>query len=272
MDTLASQFRSLHTGRKALVLPNAWDAGSARLFECHGAKAIATTSAGVSWSLGYADGTSPPIEWLSQVVASIVQAVKVPVSVDVEAGYSNDPDKAAENVMRIIKPGAVGINIEDGSEPAALLAAKIERIKNAAGKAGIDLFVNARTDVYLARLVPKERQTEETVTRAALYRKAGADGLFVPGLIDRKCIKSVVDQVSMPVNVMATPGLSSVDELDQLGVRRLSAGSAIAQCGWKSAGAVARDFLENGTAEPMASQGMAYTALQSLFTDRKGCR
>jgi 2-methylisocitrate lyase-like PEP mutase family enzyme len=180
----AERFRRLHS-EGLLVLPNAWDAGSARLIESLGAKAIATTSAGVAWSHGYPDGDTLPLPLLRATVADIARAVRVPVSTDVEGGYSNDPAAVGETVAAVIEAGAVGINIEDGSGATDLLCAKIERAKNAAERLGVDLFVNARTDVYLRGLAAKERRVEETLARAERYRSAGADGIFVPGLRTR---------------------------------------------------------------------------------------
>ena len=179
----AERFHRLHR-EGLLVLPNAWDAGSARLIESLGAKAIATTSAGVAWSHGYPDGDTLPWPLLRATVADIARAVRVPVSADVEGGYSNDPAAVGETVAAVIEAGAVGINIEDGSGAPELLGAKIEQAKNAGERLGVKLFVNARTDVYLRGLATNERRVEETLARAERYRAAGADGIFVPGLAD----------------------------------------------------------------------------------------
>src|SRR5687767_8449868 len=173
----ARQFHDLHA-RGVLLLPNAWDAGSARLMESLGAKAVATTSAGVAWSHGYPDGDLLPVRRLVATIADIVRVIRVPLTVDVEGGYSDDPAAVAETVAGLIDVGAVGINLEDGGGDPELLCAKIEHIKRASARLGVALFVNTRTDMYLRGLAPPERRVEETLARAARYRAAGADGLF----------------------------------------------------------------------------------------------
>ena len=178
----ATLFHRLHEGPEPLLLPNAWDAGSARLMESLGAKAVATTSAGVAWTHGYPDGDVLPVRMLVSTVVAIARAIRVPLTVDVEGGYSDDPAAVEETVARMVEAGAVGINIEDGSGAPDLLCLKIERAKRAGQHFGIDLFVNARTDVYLHGLAPEGKQVAETLSRAKLYRNAGASGLFVPGV------------------------------------------------------------------------------------------
>ena len=180
----ATLFHRLHEGPEPLLLPNAWDAGSARLMESLGAKAVATTSAGVAWTHGYPDGDVLPVRMLISTVVAIARAIRVPLTVDVEGGYSDDPAAVEETVARIVEAGAVGINIEDGPGAPDLLCLKIERAKRAGQHFGIDLFVNARTDVYLRGLAPEGKQVAETLARAKLYRNAGASGIFVPGLRD----------------------------------------------------------------------------------------
>lgn len=151
MSSKAKKFHDLHKGTDLLILPNAWDAGSGRLFEDAGAKAIATTSAGVAWALGYQDGDKLPIDKLAAVVAGISDVIKVPLSVDFEGGYTDDPKKIGETLKPILGAGAAGINIEDGENLPELLTRKIERARKTAQAAGVELFINARTDVYLNR-------------------------------------------------------------------------------------------------------------------------
>jgi 2-methylisocitrate lyase-like PEP mutase family enzyme len=172
-------FRSLHQGSDPLLLPNAWDAGSARMIESLGAPAIATTSAGVAWSRGYPDGEALPSEPLLATVREIARIIRVPLSIDIEGGYSNDPAAVAKLVAGIIDAGAVGINIEDGIGSPELLCAKIESAKQVASRAGVDLFINARTDVYLRSFSSGNAAVEEVVRRAERYRAAGCDCLFV---------------------------------------------------------------------------------------------
>ncbi len=189
-------FRSLHQDG-LLLLANVWDAGSAKLVEQAGAKAVATTSAGVAWSLGYPDGDALPIAKLADAVAAIARVLRVPLTTDMEAGYSDDPSVVAENAARLIDAGAAGINLEDGSGEPDLLCAKIEAIKRRAAQAGVDLFVNARTDVYLAGLAPESQRVQATLDRARAYRDAGADGLFVPGAADGDEIKAIASGVAL---------------------------------------------------------------------------
>lgn len=239
-------FRALHAPGEILVLPNAWDAGSAALIESCGARAIATTSAAVAWSHGHPDGEQLPAETLLRTVAEIVRVVKVPVSVDSEAGFSRDPKQVASFVHKLVELGAVGINLEDGTEPADLLAAKIEAIKNTLARAGADVFINARTDVLLKKLVPAEQAISEILARADLYARAGADGFFVPLLADPEAIRKITGAVSLPVNVMAIPPLAPVSELRTLGVRRLSAGGSIGAYALAAAQSVVERFLADG--------------------------
>jgi 2-methylisocitrate lyase-like PEP mutase family enzyme len=260
-----SAFENLHNGNTLLRLPNAWDAGSARLFESLGAPAIATTSAGVAWAMGYADGGFMPAEVAIAVAANMARVLTVPLSVDFENGYSDDPDVVAQHVMRLIEAGVAGINLEDGSGAPQALAAKIAAIKKLAAQAGQDIFINARTDIYLKGLVPEGRRVEEAVQRAALYQQAGANSLFVPGICQREEIRSVVDGTGLPVNVMDWPGVPTVADLTELGVRRLSAGSGIPQALWAVARDMGQGFLDEGDAGPLLNQAMAYGDLQKLF-------
>ncbi len=255
-------FRQLHE-HGLLLLPNAWDAGSARLIESLGAKAIATTSAGVAWARGYNDGNRLPVPALIAMVEEIARVVRVPLTVDIEAGYSDEPSSVAETAARVLAAGAVGINIEDGEGPPDLLAAKIAAVKRAAQGSGADLFVNARTDVYLAGLAPNEARVEETIARAARYRDAGADGIFVPGITEPAEIEAVASAVQMPLNVMSMPGLPSPRELERLGVRRLSAGAAIAAIVLGTVASSTAAFLEDGTLD--FNQAMPYAEIASLF-------
>ncbi|TWI03911.1 2-methylisocitrate lyase-like PEP mutase family enzyme [Luteimonas cucumeris] len=263
----AAAFRELHS-HGMLLLANVWDAGSARLVESLGAKAIATTSAGVAWSLGYRDGDALPIEKLIDAVASMSRVLHVPLTVDSESGYSDNPAIVADNIARLIDAGAVGINLEDGSDDPALLCAKLEQIKRSSARMGVNLFINARTDVFLAGLAPEPRRVEETLARAQRYRDAGADGLFVPGLTDRNEIRAIAEGTALPLNIMARPTLPPAAELEGLGVRRLSAGSAIAESIFARAATLAGGFLGNGASAPLSEQAMRYPDINALFAAR----
>ena len=265
MSDSVATFRELHRNTTPLRLPNAWDAGSARLFESLGASAIATTSAGVAWALGYRDSRLLPVNELVTAASRMARVLKVPLSLDVEHGYSDDPKVVADNVLRLVDLGAAGINIEDGPDKPALLASKIEAIRSAASKARADVFINVRTDVFLAGLVEDSKRVEESIGRGTLYAKAGADGLFVPGIVQPQDIKAVVAGVALPLNAMAWPGLADAAELGKLGVRRLSAGSSISQVLWGTAERLARDFLKGGRSQHLEEGSMPYPQLQGLF-------
>lgn len=263
-------FRALHSkADQPLLLPNVWDVGGARLAELLGAKAVATTSAGVAWSLGYPDGNKLPVERQAQLASDLVKAVKVPVSIDMEAGYSDDPELVSENLKRVLDAGIAGINIEDGTGEPSLLAKKIEAIKRAASAMKVDVFVNARTDVYLQNLVPDEDKAEETLARAVLYSDAGADGLFVPALTELTQIAQITVGTKLPVNLLAWPGLPKAADLAKLGVRRLSAGSGISQIVWQRIVKLTEAFLATGDSELFAKDSMARGELQKLFANTK---
>ncbi len=259
------RFRALHAVGRLLVLPNAWDAGSARLVESVGAEAIATTSSGVAWALGYPDGDAVPPRVLAEAVARITRVVMVPLTVDAEGGYSNDPSAVGETVRALADAGAVGVNLEDGAGSPDLLCDKIAAVKRAAAQAGVDLFVNTRTDVVLRGLVPPERYVAETLERAGRYRDAGCDGLFVPKLSDPETIRAIVDGTDLPVNVMLVPDLPSLAALARLGVRRVSAGAAIAQTALGLTRKLATQLLADGGYAAMFEGAAAYPELNALF-------
>jgi len=261
-----STFRELHAPGRLLILPNAWDAGSARLIQECGAAAIATTSSGVAWARGYPDGNALPTRVLATAIAEIARVIGVPLSADVEAGYSDDPRAVAETVKAVIGAGAVGINLEDGAGTPDLLCAKIEAVRAAAALAGVDLFVNARTDVFLKRLAPPDRAVEATIERARRYRAAGCDGIFVPGLAEPEAIRALVAGVApLPLNVMAYPGLPAASGLRELGVRRLSAGAALASAALGRARSRAGAFLADGRSEALFDETVEYGPTNALF-------
>src|SRR5271156_4887299 len=163
-------FRNLHRGPGLLLLPNAWDAGSARLIESLGAKAIATTSAGLAWSRGYPDGNALPEDQLIAAIRDMARVIRVPLTVDIEGGYSDDPAAVARLVARVLAVGVVGINIEDGERSPDLLCKKIAAIRDHVAHSGADVFINTRTDVYLRGVARGEAATAEVIRRASRYR------------------------------------------------------------------------------------------------------
>lgn len=262
----ARRLHELHAPGRMLVLPNAWDAGSARLIENCGAEAIATTSSGVAWALGHPDGDALPPRLLADAVGRITRVIGVPLSVDAEGGYADDPTQVAETVRALIDAGAVGINLEDGTRhPPETLCAKIAAVRNAAASAGVALFVNARTDVFLRNLVAPEARVGETLARAVRYRDAGCDGLFVPGVADARDIAAIVAGTTLPVNVMLTPHVPPLAMLRELGVRRVSAGAAIAQAAYGLTRRLATALLEEGSAGSLFEGAAGYAELNALF-------
>lgn len=253
MSTTAETFHRLHAGPDLLILPNGWDAGSCRVIETLGAKAVATSSAAVCWSHGYADGHHLPIDLLVQTVAEITRVVSIPVSCDSEGGYADDPATAGENIARIVGAGAVGINIEDGRDTPELHAAKITAVRKAAAREGVALFINARTDVYLKRLAEPEAAVAEVLRRAAIYRDAGADGLFAPGVVIPAEITAIAEGCGLPLNVMARPGLPAGPELQKLGARRISSATGLGRAALAALNAATVNFLATGDSDALAA-------------------
>jgi len=228
----AEVFRKMHHGR-LLLLPNVWDVASARTIEESGFGAIATTSAGIAFTLGYPDGQRISRREMLAVVGRIAAAVQVPVTADVEAGYGNRPEDAALTARAVIEAGAVGMNLEDTTDrpedPLLDLSLQVEKIKavlEETQRAGVRIMLNARTDVYLLQVGPPERHYELALKRLAAFRDAGADCLFIPGVRDSETIRRFVVDLRYPINILAGPGSPSIPELERLGVARVSLGSA----------------------------------------------
>jgi 2-methylisocitrate lyase-like PEP mutase family enzyme len=267
----AVSFRSMHRGTKILVLPNAWDVASARVFEDAGFGAIATTSAGVAFSLGYPDGQKITREEMLARVARIAKAVKVPVTADVEAGYGNRPEDAERTAREVIEAGAVGMNLEDATgdpnHPLTDVSLQVERVRAvraAALKTGVLLVLNARTDVYLAEVGPPETRYDEVVRRLMAYRDAGADCVFVPGLRDAETIGRLVKDLKCPLNILVGPGSPTVPDLEKLGVARLSVGSSAMRATLGLLRRIAEELRGSGTYSTFEG-GIAYSDLNKML-------
>lgn len=256
-------FRDLHASG-LLILPNAWDAASAALMAAAGAKAVATTSAGMAWALGWPDGATPPEQDLLGAIERMVRASPTPVSADVEGGFSDDPEAVAAFVKRVAETGALGINLEDGTDAPELLADKIAAIRASVGPA---LFINARCDLWLRGVGAAGGRLEEATRRAGLYLAAGADGLFMPGVTEPETIRALAG-LGAPLNLLARKGLPDAEGLMALGVRRLSAGSNLAAAAYATADRLARAFLTDGLCEPQIEAAMDYGALNALMGGR----
>ncbi len=261
----AAAFHALH--EDFLILPNAWDAVTAKLIERAGAKAIATSSAAVAWAHGFADGHDLPIAKLVTVIEEIARVVAVPISCDAEGGYSGDPRQVGENISALIGAGAVGINLEDGREPHEAHLRKIEAAREAATRAGVDLYINARTDVYLKPLVPAEQAVAETIRRGLAFKEAGASGLFAPFALKGDDIRAIATAVNLPLNVIAMAGLPKAAELKGLGVRRLSAGTKIAGAALAATKAAAEAFLIDGDSDALSDRVGAAVNYNAMIKD-----
>src|ERR1700716_2293775 len=226
----AARFAQLHVKDAPLLLYNAWDAGSAKSILDAGAKAIATSSWAVAEAQGYRDGEAIPIGLVEQIVARVVGTIDAPVTVDFEGGYSDDDHVLAENVSRLLELGVIGINFEDRVVKGAGLyaidrqARRITAIRAAAGKKSVDLFLNARTALFLGQSGDPAQSLGEALERANVSATAGASGFFIPGLQDDALIDRICKGVSLPVNVMVMDGVPSNERLSELGVARISYG------------------------------------------------
>lgn len=261
----AETFKQLHAGPQILVLPNAWDAASAALMEDAGARAVATSSAAVAWAHGYADGDLLPVPTLLAAIGEIARVLKAPLTADIEGGYSDDLAALAETVRGVIGAGAVGINLEDGTRDPDLHARKIAAARAAADQAGVALFINARTDIYLRGLAQGEAALAETLRRAELYRAAGADGVFVPGPVDEALIGTLAREIASPLNVMGRGGAPSAARLQALGVRRLSSATAPFRAAYAALHRAMADFLSDGDPDALAKAGQGLPDLNKRF-------
>ena len=266
----AETFAGLHRPGDPLLLPNAWDAASAITIEGAGAKAIATTSAGVAWSLGVPDAADLGADRAAAVIERIATAVGVPVSADIEAGYGPAPEAVTATVTAVVRAGAVGVNLEDrsGRAEAPLLrpaeqADRLAAARAAADRLGVPVWINARTDVFLAGDGPAGRRLDAALERAAAYAAAGADSLFVPGLVDLAAIAELAAG-PLPVAVMVWPGAPPVAELASAGAARISLGSAIAQAAYAVAARAAAEMLASGTYDTSAG-GIPYDEMNAAL-------
>lgn len=227
----ATHLAKLHQKGNPLVLYNIWDAGGAKAVEEAGAPAVATGSWSMAAAHGYDDGEAIPLDFVLRIVERICASIDVPVTVDFEGGYATDSDEVAENIRKVIRAGAVGINFEDrvvmgeGLHAISTQTARIRAIKAVTSDEGIPLVLNARTDLFLGTdPASHEGHLAEMMEREAAYAEAGADCFFVPGLTDARLISEVTEKASLPVNVMMMGELKSIKDVASLGVSRASYG------------------------------------------------
>lgn len=261
----AQALLALHQGPALLVLPNAWDAASARVIARAGAKAIATSSACVAYALGYPDGQKISRAEMIDMVRRVAASVELPVTADLEAGYGD----AGETVRLAIRAGAVGMNLEDAADDGSLfsLSSQVERIKAAraaAQAAGISFVINGRTDAFAAPGLEDDARLPEAVKRANAYLEAGASCAFVPFVAAADLIGRLAKEIRGPLNILGGPAAPPLSDLQRMGVRRVSLGSSIARAAYGQAEKAARELFSQGTYESL-KVGIPYAQMQSLF-------
>ena len=271
----AQLFFRLHQGPQVLVLPNAWDAASARIFEAAGFPAVATTSAGIAAALGYPDGEQISRQEMLEVVERLTRTVAIPVSADIEAGYGNTLEEIAQTARLVLEAGCVGINLEDGTgdpqHPLCDISYQVEKIhaiRAVADAAGIHLFINARTDVFFREVGGATDRMEQALRRGNAYREAGADGIYYMDASGREMIARLVKETQAPVNILAGPGALPVQELAALGVARVSVGQYPMRATLALIQKMARELLDLGTYTSMAQDAFDYTRVNQLFDRR----
>jgi 2-methylisocitrate lyase-like PEP mutase family enzyme len=269
--SLANALRQLHHGPKILVLANCWDVASARIVEAAGAPAIASSSAGVAFSLGYPDGQRISRDEMLGVVAQIANAVRVPVTADVESGYGPRPEDAANTAKAVIEAGAVGMNLEDSTDESdkalidlAVAVEKIEAVRESGRQTGVPLVINARTDVYLNQVGAPETRFGEALRRAIAFRDAGADCIFLPGVKEPELIARFVKELKFPINILAGPGFPTIVELQRLGVARVSLGSKPMLAGLGVLRRLTQELQQSGTYGALEG-AVTYAEMQKLL-------
>ena len=273
---LAEEFRKLHRAPPILLLPNCWDPMSARIFEEAGFPAGATTSGGLAWALGYQDGEKAP--WAEVVAATrrIADAVRVPVSADIEEGFGDTPDAVGRNVAEIIRAGAVGINLEDGTprpdqpvRPIEDAAARIRAARAAAEAEGVPIVINARIDLYLKQVGDEASRFAETVRRAEAYLAAGADCIFPFALADLDVIRKLTAAIKAPINIVGRAGAPPLRQLEAAGVARISTASGPALTVMSLIQRIATELRSKGEFDILHAE-MKRVDAQQLFAKREG--
>jgi 2-methylisocitrate lyase-like PEP mutase family enzyme len=271
----AQDFRELHHGKKILILPNAWDVPSARVFENEGFPAVATSSAGLMVSFGYPDGEVMGRDEFVSVVERIARVLSVPLSVDIVAGYGKTTKEVVATVKAVLKAGGIGINIEDFAHatkklfPVERQVENVKAIKNLGDTMGVPLVINARTDALRFGPGDDEAKFEEALRRAVTYRDAGADCVYPMGLTEAASISRFVKELDFPVNVMVRKGLPRVSELEGLGVARVSFGPSASYSAMGLLKRAAREVLQQGTYQNLVDGAISFDELNSLATRRQ---
>jgi len=269
----AAALRRLHQGPGILVLANAWDVASARLVETAGFPAVATSSAGVAFVLGYPDGERISRAEMAEAVRRIASRVSVPVTADMEAGYGPTTEDAAATARAVVAAGAVGMNLEDAPGPGGegtlidqpLQVERIRAARETAAAAGVPIVINARTDVFLAGVGEPATRLAHAARRLAAYRDAGADCLFAPGVCDPPTIGALVRELGAPLNILAGKGCPPIPELARLGVRRVSVGSGLMRAALGLVRRIAEELRGPGTYEQLLAGTIPHAEMNRLF-------
>ena len=240
-------FNQLHFQADPFILPNVWNVKSAKVIESIGFKAMATSSGAIADSLGYKDGEEIPFNELLYIVKRIRACTSIPVSGDLERGDTNDPSILNEYIQNLIDVGVAGINLEDAQGEDIYLR-KLSGVKNYLDKTGQRLFINARSDVFLQKL---PNPLETTLKRAAKYKEAGANGLFVTAVNDSVIIKEIVDSISLPVNVVSVPKLPSVSTLAACGIKRISMAVFLYNATYNKTEKLMKEIYDRQSFEPL---------------------
>lgn len=271
---LAERFRSLHHAAHLLILPNAWDVPSARIFEESGFPAVATSSAGLMVSQGYPDGQGMPRREMISLVAKLASRLSIPLSADVVAGYGRGPREVVSTVAKIVGAGAVGINIEDSDHARGQLyrtgtqVAKLRALRELRDSGSVRFVINARTDAFQLSSGEVPQRLNEVLHRLEAYRDAGADCVYPMGVTDPASISTVVKALNFPVNVMVRKGLPSVPELESIGVKRVSFGPYASYAALGLLKQASEEVLQRGTYGALVDHAITYDELNRLATRR----
>lgn len=265
----AKKFKALHEG-EMFFLPNAWNGGSAKVFDKQGYLAIGTTSAGIAYSLGYEDGGHVNFEDVLRVVKEIIQVTDLPVTVDLERGYGETFKKVQSNAEEVIKLGAVGVNIEDGlPEMGAVdelnyFVKKIRKLARLREKLGIPFVINARTDIYLLNVGREDERLRMVIERAKAFEAAGADCIFIPGALDEETILNLRTNITIPINLFVHNAFHDTGKLNAIGINRLSSGSGLVRTTFNKLIQTSQDFYK-GECQTMLDHDFNYGSANAYF-------
>jgi 2-methylisocitrate lyase-like PEP mutase family enzyme len=271
----AEKLRGLHDRKKVLILPNAWDVPSARVFEDAGFPAVATSSAGMMVSLGYPDGEEIPVDEYVSAVRKIARVVAVPLTVDIVGGFGEGPEDVAKTVKSVVDAGAVGINIEDFVHSTKQLLSvekqvgRLQALVNLQKSINVPFVINARTDAFRFGSGDESAKLDEAIRRGITYRDVGADCLYPMGLTDAASISKFVKAVDFPINVMVRKGLPSVSELQRLGVARVSFGPSASYAAMGLLKRASEEVLTKGTYAALVDGAITFDELNALVVPKK---